>query len=238
MSWKFPARNIKNPEVISMDDINENFREVVEEATGALNEHNWKTAAFANRDQLADNAGIELHRVRISANPNTDPGVTANIQVINLDRDWQELNGTEVTFNSTGGTVWIMASIQASSPLDLSWFTTGGANGRFGLQFALSLNGAVLAQSIIGGADLSNDQISTFRPPSPPLIGFSCINSPAPSSLFFSIVSEAIVDVPPGKHTVRVVSAPPKASDYSGATLANKAKWVGSRELIVLELLR
>jgi len=237
MSWKFPARNIKNPEVISIDDVNENFREVVEEATGALNEHNWKAGAFPDRSQLADNAAIELHRVRVSANPNTDPDLTANIQTINLDRDWQELDGTSIVFNSTGGIVWIMASIQASSSFELPWYSRG-SRGRFGLQFALSLNGAVLAQSIIGGADLSNDQISTFRPPSPPLIGFTCINSPAPSSLFFSVVSEAIIDVPPGKHTVRVVAAPPKATDYSGVTLSNKAKWVGSRELIVLELLR
>ena len=162
MSWKFPARAIKNPEVVSMDDVNQNFREVVEEASGALNEHNWASNSFSERNQLADDAGIVINKVVVEVNPNTDPSVTSNIQYIKYDRDWQEINGLEFTFNTTGGLVWLIASIQASSPLSATWFTSGGASARFGLQFALEFNGAILAQSIIGGADLSNDQVTVF----------------------------------------------------------------------------
>ena len=239
MAWKFPARAVKNPEVVSMDDINHNFREVVEEASGALNEHNWASNSFPDRDQLADDAGIVINRVYVEADPNTDPDTTSGIQFINYDRDWQLVEGLEYTFNTTGGLIWLIASIQASSPLAFTFLGNGGT-GRFGLQFALELNGAVLAQSIIGGADLSNDQITVFRPPSPPEIGFQVIITPAPSSLFFGVSTEAIVDAPPGKHTVRVVAAPPRTSSdtVSGATLDNTDKWLGSRELIVAQLLR
>jgi hypothetical protein len=240
MSWKFPARAIKNPEVVSMDDVNQNFREVVEEASGALNEHNWASNSFSERNQLADDAGIVINKVAVEVNPNTDPSVTSNIQYIKYDRDWQEINGLEFTFNTTGGLVWLIASIQASSPLSANWFTSGSSSARFGLQFALEFNGAILAQSIIGGADLSNDQVTVFSPPSPPNIGFQVISSPAPSSLFFAVSTEAIIDVPPGQHTVRVVAAPPRASSesVSTASLNGTDKWLGSRELIVAQLLR
>ncbi len=239
MSWKFPARAIKNPEVVSMDDVNQNFREVVEEASGALNEHNWSANSFPERGQLADDAGIVINTVVVEADPNTDPDTTTNIQFIQYDRDWQALDGLEFTFNTTGGLIWLLASVQASSPLSFTFLGNGGT-GRFGLQFALEFNGAVLAQSIIGGADLSNDQITTFRPPSPPQIGFQVINTPAPSSLFFSVTTEAIIDVPPGKHVVRVVAAPPRATSesVSASNLDNTDKWIGSRELIVAQLLR
>ncbi len=239
MSWKFPARAIKNPEVVSMDDVNHNFREVVEEASGALNEHNWKTNAFPDRDQLADDAGIVLSRVVIEADPNTSPSTTSNIQFAQYDRNWQPLDGLEITFNTTGGLVWIMGSVQASSPLSFSYKGSGGT-GRFGLQFALEVNGAVLAQSIMGGADLSNDQITTFRPASPQKIGFQVINTPGPSSMFFTVATEAVIDVPPGNHVVRAVMAPPRATSNTvkGATLSNTDKWVGTRELIVTQLLR
>jgi len=239
MSWKFPARAIKNPEVVAMDDINHNFREVVEEASGALNEHNWKTNAFPERGQLADDAGIVIHNSVVEVNPTTDPDTTPNVQFVQYDRDWQPLNGIEITFNTTGGIVWLIGSVQVSSPLSFSYFGNGGT-GRFGLQCALEFNGAILAQSIIGGADLSNDQITVFRPPSPPRIGFQVISTPAPSSLFLTFSTEAIIDVPPGKHTARIVVAPPRATSETvkGATLNNTDKWIGTRELIVTQLLR
>jgi len=240
MSWKFPARAIKNPEVVAMDDINHNFREVVEEASGALNEHNWKTNAFPERGQLADDAGIVVKNSVVQVNPNTDPDTTANVQFVQYDRDWQPLDGIEITFNTTGGIVWLIGSVQAFSPLAYNLYPTNGGTGRFGIQCALEFNGAVLAQSIVGGADLSNDQITVFRPPSPPKIGFQVISTPSPSSAALSISTEAIIDVPPGKHTARIVVAPPRATSetVTGATLDNKDKWVGTRELVVAQLLR
>lgn len=236
MSWKYPKHNLENPNVVGMDDVNENFRAVVEEVSGELNEHNWKRRAFSERAMLADDAGIVLHKKVVEADPTT--GVfTPGCHRVLLDKDWQLLAGMEITFTTTGGTHWLLASLQATSPFDWSAFGAGGA-GRWGIQFALSLNGAVLAQSIIGSADLTNDLIETFQSPSPVNIGFITINTPAPSSAKFSVVSEAIIDVPPGKHTVRFLAAPPKAADLSGATLSNTSKWVGTRELIVAELLR
>jgi len=239
MSWKFPARNISNPEVVSIDDVNQNFREVIEEASGALNEHNWKANSFGDRGMLANDAGIVVHRVAVEVNPNTDPDTTADNQFVRYDQDWQSIVGLTHTFNTTGGLVWFLASIQGNSPLSFTFLGNGGT-GRFGVQFALELNGAVLAQSIVGGGDLSNDQITVFRKPSPPKIGFQVVSTPGVESMHFGVCSEAIVDVPPGKHTIRAVCCTPRASDDSdtGVSLDNTDKWLGSRELITVQLLR
>ena len=101
------------------------------------------------------------------------------------------------------------------------------------------MNEAFLAQSLVGSGDLSNDVVATFSAPTPAKIGFNLVNTPAPSSKMFSLVTEAVVQVPPGRHVVRAVASPPKARDDDyPISLASKTKWIGSRELIVVELLR
>ena len=246
MAWKFPKHNIKPSDVVEMDDVNENFREVVEEASGALNEHNWKAAAFPDREDLADDAAIVLRRVYREVDPNQDPTralAGAHRVFVELETDWQDIADTELTFTSPGGMFWLMASLQASSVIDDAWATIG-ERGRFGIQFALSLNDAVLAQSLVGTGDRSNDVIAFRRPSSPFMIGFEVYNTPSPSSRYMTITLEAIVEVPPGRHTVRVVACPPLVNDIDAqsgggwAKMPKQSKWIGSRELIVVELLR
>ena len=236
MAWKFPKHNIKAADVVEIDDVNENFRGVVEEVGGALNEHNWKEDAFNTRAHLADDVGLVLRRVFVEADPNGDPAVTANVHRLQMDMSWQDIAGLTLSFTSSGGLFWILASMQASSTIDELWFTIA-TGGKFGIQFALSLNDSVLAQSLVGTADRTNDHIAYGQAPGPANIEMQVYNTPAPSSRMMSITTEAVVRVPPGKHEVKVVACPPMVSDDTAKVPAN-SKTIGSRELIVVELLR
>jgi len=238
MGWRFPKHLLTNPQVIEIDDVNEDFRAFVEEASGALNEHNWRRDAFNTREMLADDAAVVLHTTSVESDPNIDPTVALNTMFPTQDVDWETIDDLEVTFNTTGGTYWILMSLQASAPFLRPTFLANG-NGRWGLQFALSLNEAVLAQSIVGSGDLPNDAMATFRTPSPPDVGFFTINSPGITSRFFSLTSEAVVEIPPGRHTIRGLVTPPKATDSDHVyTPSEFTKWLGTRELILIELLR
>jgi hypothetical protein len=241
MGWRFPKHFIHDPQVIEMDDLNEDFRPFVEEASGALNEHNWKRDAFDGRAQLADDVAVVLHNEVVEANSNANPTVTANIMFVTSDIDWEDIEGLETTFTTTGGTYWVLASIQGHAPIYKTYvFGSLPANGRFGLQFALSLNAAVLAQSIVGSGDLMNDKIGSLDGAVPKGAAFYCWQTTGISSQAFSVVSEAIITVPPGTHTVKALVTPPQTHESNPA--ANnpgaRTKFLATRELIVVELLR
>ena len=49
MAWRFPRHVISDNNVIEIDDINVDFKAVVEEASAELNEHNWAADSWDNR---------------------------------------------------------------------------------------------------------------------------------------------------------------------------------------------
>ena len=62
MAWKYPKYDIRNGYVVDVDPINDNFLTVVNEVSGALNEHNFEADSTAlTRDQLAEDAAMHMH---------------------------------------------------------------------------------------------------------------------------------------------------------------------------------
>ena len=71
MSWRFPRYEIRDQDVIDYHAWNENAIPFVEEATGMLNEHNFKYGGLNDLSKWADDVGYRLHHVKQEADPNS-----------------------------------------------------------------------------------------------------------------------------------------------------------------------
>tara|TARA_R100001443_G_scaffold13374_2_gene23321 strand:+ start:14691 stop:15440 length:750 start_codon:yes stop_codon:yes gene_type:complete len=249
MAWRFPKHRVSNNSVIEIDDINENFRAVVEEGSGELNEHNWKAASWSNRlTDLSDGVGVRVANFETIVDPTDNPlaGGSTSLRIEN-EPNWQRL-GPLRTVTTTGADFWVLASFAARLPWYRATFTDGTnlntTEAAYGAMFALRVDGNVLTQSIVGSGDIQNDQMETQQYlPSPQGIGLLCFNSPAITSTHAAIVVEATIELAPGQHTIELVAMPPKRdlSDFTESTVVTPQRYVKSitnRELIIIELRR
>jgi len=232
MAWRFPRHRVSDNSVIEIDDVNENFRSVAEEASGALNEHNWEEGSWNDRlTDLSDGVGMRAWSSGMLAQPGVaNDGVTGSGNggvapfaleptqfMLKEESTWQPIDDLTLTIESTGGTLWILSSMATRLP----WFRSAAfpptfseeAFVGFGAMFAIRVDGKILAQSLVGSGDLSNDEMTTtnYRA-SPPGSGILSFNSPAPTALHAAICVEALVTVTPGQHVIEVVAMTPQVS--------------------------
>tara|TARA_R110002110_G_scaffold1039_1_gene4086 strand:+ start:18103 stop:18840 length:738 start_codon:yes stop_codon:yes gene_type:complete len=245
MAWRFPKHRVSDDSVIEIDGINENFRGVVEEGSGELNEHNWKVSSWPDRlTDLSDGVAVRYKSRQVGIDPASGSG-SASTFVAQDNPTWQLIDQLTETITSTGGDFWILASFQVRAPWyqpDILAIGTGGYFSAFGLQFALRVDGKVLTDSIIGSGDLSNDLfVSESLVTSPPGGSILSFNSPGVTATYASVSTEAITTLAPGAHTVEVVAMSPNKSKLPNSEDTNfdkYAKMVTVREMIILELRR
>jgi len=255
MAWKYPRHRVSNVGVIEIDDVNENFRGVVEEASGELNEHNWAAGSWSNRlTDLADDVGMRVWKNQVLVAPGVGGGalpygdeIAPGAFVVEETKTWQPIDDLTLTVDSTGGTLWVLSSMATRLPWYREFIPAGTQFGipeytAFGAMFAIRLNGQILEQSLVGSGDLTNDKMTTtvYRA-TPPGCGILSFNSPAPAALHAGIVVEAIIPVAPGQHTVEVVVATPQPSRPKSQVATEQAWWrklVNTRQITLLELRR
>lgn len=247
MAWRFPKHRVSNNSVIEIDDINENFRAVVEEGSGELNEHNWKAASWPNRlTDLSNGVGVRYKAKQVNINPASGSGVASTF-VAQDNSSWQTIDQLTQTITSTGGDFWLLASFQVRTPWYQPSLTAVGSEGggyysAFGLQFAIRVDGQILTDSIVGSADLSNDLfVSESLMASPPGGSILSFNSPGVTATYASVSTEAIAALAPGSHTIEIVAMSPHKSKIPNSEDTNYdkyAKMVTTREMIILELRR
>lgn len=223
MAQIFPKYNPKTGEVMDTDVYNENFRTVVEEVGGRLNEHNWKAGAISDIDDCSADYVLRTGHSYETVNWTTlnsfgQPAANpTNAFKVNQLMEWQSINDLSTTFISKGLMLWIMASLQ----YDGAELLSGGSNNyysylEFGIQFAIRVNGVVVEESIVGGLERSNDVKGE---------GYCCDIAP--------VVIDAVVFVPPGSVSIDIVARMPKNSDFK--TSDSYYFEVFNRELIVIE---
>lgn len=246
MAWRFPKHRISNNSVIEIDDINENFRAVVEEGSGELNEHNWKGGSWPDRlTDLSDGVAVRYEAKQVNINP-ASPSTSPSTFVAQDSPVWQTIEQLTQTITSTGGDFWVLASFQVRAPWYQPSLTAIGLNtgtySAFGLQFAIRINGQILTDSIVGSADLSNDLfVSQSLVTSPPGASVLSFNSPGVTATYASVSTEAVTTLAPGSHTVEIVAMSPYKSRIPNSEDTNfdkYAKMVTTREMIILELRR
>ena len=227
MSHRFPKFPLLNTRVPDLEDTNANFYEVAEEVNGRLNEHNWDKSS--SNGFTASHLATDLfvwHSAGVSQgiDANTDGPSSAtftptggNWDKVFPDPQWRTVDSMSVSFTATGGLLWILASWQLR-PNDQreAISSENRVDGTPCPSFALRINGTVLSESTMGSLDTTNYAF--------PGLAYGIW----PQSTATMIV------VPPGVQTVDLVVRAPIVSELDGAVPA----WVGSRELIVLELRR
>jgi len=197
VSWKFPKFPIKAGRLTDALDTDDNFLEFVEEVGGELNEHNWQDktdAGPARRFQRTDvsrddlfvwhSDGVAKHGGGVPTAQSEfldGPAAAANTVYLSSASSWSALPGTTVTFTSPNTLLWIHASLQAvnDSPGTLTWwkaarFDVGGTTIRYddtfsNLLIGIAVDDYLIPESVVGGAEPSNDRNYGVMMPSMPL---------------------------------------------------------------------
>ena len=161
--------------------------------------------------------------------------------------------GLSKTFTAVGGNVWISASINIHThDTDrLAYALSGGTDPEgelfdvgytvpdvygslstqkgFGFNVAIEVDGSIIYESLVGTGDLSNEYLQTDETSITAPQGGGGING-----AMIPVVTDAIVTLTPGEHTVRVAVMDILASNRSGA----RPTYIAGRSIFALELLR
>ena len=214
MSWRFPKFPTATNSVPDVDDTNANFYEVVEELGGRLNEHNFSGASFTRGD-VAPEAGFVYHSNSNDAGDTDNPAIGASDIRIPARSGWRKIEETTITFTSPACILWINASLQAvQNPTTMPAGTTWANDDAFNYVIVgIEVDGYVIPESVIGGAEPDNDRAYGVILPAMPL------------------ATDIVFPIGPGEHTVQLAI-------QVGASPGGKGVHVSNAELICLEMRR
>ena len=256
MSWKYPKFPLKDTYVIDIDPINENFLSVVEETSSYLNEHNFKSWNSADllfaRADLPKDIGM---RLIYSREEGTDP---TNVDGTNWSRftplDFYQTKakkGFSLNARFRGGKVWICGSFTLHThPVPRTLYphmnsdarsnSTNGKQKGFGFNVAIEVDGAIIGESLVGSGDLTiennvNKSVVVDDSTAPVPITFFPVGGGGINGAMNSVVVDAVIDLSPGPHTIRIAIMDILASN---GVAANRPTYVSTSELFALELTR
>lgn len=233
MAHKFPKYKFKADEPISCEEINYNLRQVKDEVSGRLNEHNIKENAFTDRSDAEYDFTLHVNNEVVSFDPALageyasgslssaaigsypeeyliapDPYTDDRVTLSN-NSEWQTIIQYEkYTGNSL---LWVLASFQQQL------YEAGVGDSAAG-QYAIRIDGVIVDETVTGGLDRANDPYGEST---------RCQAYP--------YVLDLILPVTPGYHLIELVGRVPMEGDYvqpPGDTYIN----IFNRELIILTL--
>lgn len=254
MAWTYPKRAIEGTYVLDIEPINQNFLALASETSGYLNEHNFKagTKLVLSRSgedspALPKDIGFRLMYTRKeSGSPSSGEGTNWQRFQANDFYQTKGVAGLSMTRTYRGGTVWICGSFNLhthgqgrSSFPTISGRTNLNDKG-FGFNCAIELDGAIIGESLVGSGDPTNENYDEGAP------SFDTSGTPNELSFFRrggggingamnSIVVDAVVQVPPGKHTIRIAIMDIRASNGNET---GRHTYVSTSELFALEMSR
>lgn len=230
MSWRHPPHEFTNQWTLDPDQVNESFAEWQSELSGRLNEHNWQAGCLdvVGNNHYTPDISLRLHHSATARRPEYNQGVDLG----EVTTEWERTFGnTVVTFNSRGGVIFMVASLQLSN------YPPAG-NAQPGVQFCFGINGVPHADCMIGSGDMSNDLIDGGKT----VFGFTSSGGtgatggyantgtgPGIRQIGTPVTLYGSALIPPGRHTVellyRSVNPFEDTVQYS----------INSRELFVIE---
>ena len=213
MSWRFQKLPLTITTVPDVDDMNENFYEIAEEIGGKLNEHNWTSGAFSSAvTNLALDSCFVYHSGANDLQTENCRADRLNALMIDIPQQasWREISSATKTFTSIGGLLWVHATAQINQ---IQYDLTPTTSNYSALFFAIQVNGYIIPETVVGGAEEDNDSHA----------GVFHATMPVGTSIVFPI--------PPGQVTVAMVVKTGSEEDGSGV-------YVNNAELICLEMRR
>jgi len=223
MAWRFPKWRELDGYPVDVDTLNESVEAFLEEMDGLLNEHNWANEAVTRLSDVAPDATVQMRSRSVEVSPSIGQGnppwytipLPIGVTVVSSNLDWFVLDQMTTTVNTDNVNLWIMASFQQRGGIPL---TTDSV--RFGSQYGIRVDGYVIWETVIGGADRSNDLRGE---------GFGGNNS------CFPVVIDAVLPVTSGTHLIEIVQRTIRNENFD--TPSTDDFWmVFNRELIIVEL--
>jgi len=243
MAWKYPKYDIRSGFAADIDAINENFIAVVDETSGALNEHNFDSSqTVLKRQQIASDGAFSIHVTKSVADP-VDFEDKDGWQTIQQIDDWQtfDADGATLNFVSRGAMTYICASFQLIATDNA---TTRDQKG-FGFLVALRVDGTLIFDSLLGSGDSSSEFYRGFKNRGGNLDTSSgdsrskiCIpqGGGGLSGARLPVSIDATMYLPPGPRKVEIAVMNIRANSRSSASDENT--YIASRELFAMEMLR
>ena len=155
--------------------------------------------------------------------------------------------GMGLRFNAVGSMCWICGSINIQAA-DVYNPEHAGGPARYdqqlgyGFNIAIQLNGVTLYESLVGSADSMNEFYNGDGGLGQKLVPSSAANLDTPqggggvNGTTIAVAVDAIVEVPPGVHDVKIAVMSINGNNRYGTDLPSA--FISTRELFVLELLR
>ena len=240
MAWKYPRYDIRNGFATDIDSINENFLAVVEETSGALNEHNFDSSKdVVRRKQLAQDGAFAIHVTKSPADP-SDFKKKTGWQTIQKVDDWQpfDADGAVLNFVARGSMVYVCASFQLIATDGL---VTQNQKG-FGFAAALRVDGTLIFDSLLGSGDSSSEFYRGFKNRagnlSPTNRDGVCIpqGGGGLSGARLPVTVDAVLNLPPGPHKIEIAIMNIRANMRTSSD--DDETYLATRELFVMEMLR
>lgn len=220
MATVFPKKRLQDNEILDIDDTNNAFRDMSQEAGNALGEHNWKKDAFGAADLdpthalVATSTYHECENVMISTDVTIIAPSPSTAFVVGGSGSWQEVTNLSETIVTGNSLLWIMASFQYTHPLSL-WPVRLGV----GAEFCIAYNGAPIPETITGTEDPANDT--------------ACRGV---QGRRFPVVIDTILPVSPGSHGFTLLVRTKWNHHFAAFSSLGWDDTVDNRELIVLEM--
>jgi len=252
MAWRYPQYDVKSGYVLDIDPINENFLPYIEEASGALNEHNFDSdVATMTRSQLTEDAAFTLHHSvpGAAAMPSpTDYSGKNNWVTLPNNSDWRTSTkaGMVLTLVAKGGTVWVCGSFQllcgsGAIATDSAGTFQAWQKG-FGFLAALKVDGVTINESLLGSGDSTNEYYRGYKNSGMIYIPTGAASLSGPqcgggiSGARLPCVVDAVVELSPGPHKIEIAVMNVRGTMQSSSTDRNS--YIANRELFALEMLR
>ena len=246
MAWRYPPQYIGPKYVADISPINENLSTLAGEVSGMLNEHNLRASedtseSLLTRAQLENDAAFRIKYV--TANPipiGDDYGSRTNWATIAAADGWQTFtdDGCQIEFVAVGGLVWLNASFSVVCGFGVaSKFQKG-----YGYNFALELDGVIVYESLVGSGESASEFYNGPNGRGARLTPIKSANLVTPvggggvSAARIAMVVDAIVNVPPGPHTVRIAIMNIRGKMQRDPV--NSDTFITNREMFVMELMR
>jgi hypothetical protein len=168
VSHYYPKHKFEDCEVVSVDDVNENFRDAIDEMQGNLGEQNFKRNAFTSLEDIASSAAIRVHHRNIICDPfethtgfafgevpqpngQTEKLLQRDMMILGDSEEFQPIADLSVDIITDNSILWIMTSFQQSM-----WNPSDATSGE-GVQYALRVDGSVIYETVTGGLDTENE---------------------------------------------------------------------------------
>jgi hypothetical protein len=238
MAWRYPVHDLATDYVVDIDPINDNFLAVTEEVSGYLNEHNFRADEnMITRDELSKDAAFILHHSYFGVVSITDYNNRSGWVTIRAVDTWQTfgVEGLSKTLLSSGGTLWICASLNAHAGTGDNMDAQKG----YGWLFALKLNGVILNETILGTGDAQQEWYQGAIGAEPSDADFTNPQGGGGlSGARLPVVIDTVVEVPPGRHLIEVAILNIRGSMQSDPIVPHTNTYVTNREIFILEMLR